>query len=66
MGRFASLNAPAAAATSGRSAAVTTVNEVLRIAMAGYVTVPLCKPGPHRHKGVDCTNRGKRPLLSDW
>ena len=34
--------------------------------MAGYVTVPLCKPGPHRHKGVDCTNRGKRPLLSDW
>ena len=54
------------AAVSGQHVVAPTVDQVAGIAEAGYVTVPLCGPGPHTHRGVDCPSRGKRPLLSGW
>ena len=60
------MNAPATAAANGQPVAAPTADEVAGIAAAGYVTVPLCEPGPHTHRGGDCNSRGKRPLLKGW
>ena len=51
---------------SGLSRLGVVSSAVEAIAQAGYVTVPLCGPGPHTHGGVVCTSAGKRPLLGSW
>ena len=55
-----------AVAVSGLSGAVSVVDAVEELSVAGFVVVPLCGPGPHRHGRVDCARRGKRPLFSGW